>query len=199
MVSGSSPLTRGAHGRSDTIDGEAGLIPAYAGSTSVIGVETTSPKAHPRLRGEHQRVASYCRARSGSSPLTRGARHYRRPWLRPHWLIPAYAGSTKPRKLSTKSPTAHPRLRGEHVDPTSPLFARHGSSPLTRGAPLLSRNNMSLRAILHTASSGGLKAYLLEYANLPLSVGCTSCGLGGLSTNPSDASSALVYVGASLT
>ena len=80
------------------------------------------------------------------------------------------------------------------------MWARmKGSSPLTRGAHLLSRNDRSLKVILHTASSRRSKAHLIEYANLLFSVGCTFCGLGVLSTNPSDASFVLVYVGASLT
>ena len=177
----------------------AGLIPAYAGSTVSSSAGEEAAGAHPRLRGEHQPGLNTTPAEEGSSPLTRGAPTQCPTLLVEDRLIPAYAGSTTEDHEAFSGAAAHPRLRGEHWARESPLPKRPGSSPLTRGAPLLSRNNMSLRAILHTASSGGLKAYLLEYANLPLSVGCTSCELGGLSTNPSDASSALVYVGASLT
>ena len=155
----------------------------------------------------------------GSSPLTRGARlsfGLMRLGLR---LIPAYAGSTCGESAYAQTTRAHPRLRGEHCNPQATTPHMPGSSPLTRGAPsTLNQGTVHLRLIPAYAGSTlaeqeqyepkghftysferGLKAYLLEYANLPLSVGCISCGLGGLSTNPSDASSALVYVGASLT
>ena len=55
-IRGSSPLTRGAQGEvPDGLD-FWGLIPAYAGSTEAfLGVEGISG-AHPRLRGEHERL-----------------------------------------------------------------------------------------------------------------------------------------------
>ena len=114
-------------------------------------------------------------------------------------LIPAYAGSTASAFAGSKVEGAHPRLRGEHLGSLNCTATTPGSSPLTRGAHLLSRNDTSLKVILHTASSKRSESYLMEDANFFLSVGCTFCGLGVLSTNPSDASSALVYEGASLT
>ena len=91
---GSSPLTRGVlrvgwHRRRIV-----GLIPAYAGSTSVRTCVTSRTWAHPRLRGEHLAAGHDIDRAYGSSPLTRGA-----PWwyLAGHGrggLIPAYAGST---------------------------------------------------------------------------------------------------------
>ena len=71
---------------------------------------------------------------AGSSPLTRGARRFRRRRARPRGLIPAHAGSTRTRKHPLSREAAHPRSRGEHAV-TLPGSRRHtGSSPLTRGA-----------------------------------------------------------------
>ena len=136
---------------------------------------------------------------SGSSPLTRGALDVGAEDVVVAGLIPAYAGSTVALLLARGTRTAHPRLRGEHPGFEDVLGDFEGSSPLTRGAHLLSRDDKSLKAILHTVSSRRAKARLIKYANFLLSVGCTFCGLGVLSTNPSDASFVLVYVGASLT
>ena len=137
------------------LPGDVGLIPAYAGSTTLVPIAATTHRAHPRLRGEHLKVTFSPSAPRGSSPLTRGAPHHRIFGLRVYRLIPAYAGSTTPPPHLQPRPWAHPRLRGEHVRGNGFILSLLGSSPLTRGAPLLSRNNMSLRAILHTASSGG--------------------------------------------
>ena len=51
--SGSSPLARGALGRPRTAANVQGLIPARAGSTLARRRKRSSPRAHPRSRGEH--------------------------------------------------------------------------------------------------------------------------------------------------
>ena len=71
---GSSPLTRGTRCVSVNRAHLLGLIPAYAGNTPPSPGEPGSPRAHPRLRGEHLCPHHcWCQAR-GSSPLTRGTR-----------------------------------------------------------------------------------------------------------------------------
>ena len=110
------------------------LIPAHAGSTTTNSCRTWRPWAHPRSRGEHlEGGVSRCQ-RSGSSPLTRGARRVRcrrRVWP---GLIPAHAGSTDKTDNRLVNLRAHPRSRGEHsvTLPSGASFT--GSSPLTRGA-----------------------------------------------------------------
>ena len=47
---------------------------------------------------------------------------------------------------------AHPRSRGEHAAEAAFVQGNDGSSPLTRGAHLLSSKFSSLTLILHTAS-----------------------------------------------
>ena len=51
-------------------------------------------------------------------------------------IIPAYAGSTPGVSFRGVSFTDHPRIRGEHVEPSEMLTAQNGSSPHTRGALL---------------------------------------------------------------
>ena len=91
---GSSPLTRGAHALPLSVSMNAGLIPAYAGSTRAAVVGKHERWAHPRLRGEHCAALSLMRRRAGSSPLTRGALDECLRILHTNRLIPAYAGST---------------------------------------------------------------------------------------------------------
>ena len=74
---------------------------------------------------------------TGSSPLTRGKLDTTDKPINQRRLIPAHAGKTKSVIMTGIARAAHPRSRGEN--PTStPLYLRlAGSSPLTRGKPLL--------------------------------------------------------------
>ena len=114
-----------------------GLIPAHAGSTH----QTTHPRhrasAHPRSRGEHYNSLEGIAARSGSSPLTRGARGQGWPRRDTEGLIPAHAGSTRRRRWRLPVRWAHPRSRGEHGVVNVEVNGGGGSSPLTRGAQRL--------------------------------------------------------------
>ena len=132
--SGSSPLTRGARGAQVEGHTGAGLIPAHAGSTFEPFEIRWVITAHPRSRGEHLVRNSRYNATRGSSPLTRGAL---RSWVLPHLahgLIPAHAGSTVRDRYAHPTMRAHPRSRGEHLDPVELATKADGSSPLTRGA-----------------------------------------------------------------
>ena len=48
-------------------------------------------------------------------------------------LIPAHAGKTMKRFLSSLVDAAHPRSRGENYSASARIATRLGSSPLTRG------------------------------------------------------------------
>ena len=102
---------------------------------------------HPRLRGEHAVWLRCSPQILGSSPLTRGALSGRGFSMRPCGIIPAYAGSTVHRFDIKKPRRDHPRLRGEHSSDIPLLPLPTGSSPLTRGAPLLN---------VHSAGKGGI-------------------------------------------
>ena len=52
-VLGSSPHTRGARSAKRLTNRSGRIIPAYAGSTSVLSVELIRCPDHPRIRGEH--------------------------------------------------------------------------------------------------------------------------------------------------
>ena len=71
--SGSSPHTRGAPDRVASSMAHAGIIPAYAGSTSGPCSDRKPFKDHPRIRGEHARSEPRSQNGGGSSPHTRGA------------------------------------------------------------------------------------------------------------------------------
>ena len=111
---GSSPLARGAHLGGAGGDGDRGLIPARAGSTSSVSPVTTLSGAHPRSRGEHTVQAGTRTGRVGSSPLARGARGPLGLSGLPKRLIPARAGSTREATGGPCGRRAHPRSRGEH-------------------------------------------------------------------------------------
>ena len=73
---GSSPLTRGKLGLPDNAGDPRGLIPAHAGKTGLAISTRLLASAHPRSRGENGRAAAADFHQNGSSPLTRGKRHY---------------------------------------------------------------------------------------------------------------------------
>ena len=136
-LTGSSPLTRGKRlsGSDDRLD--LGLIPAHAGKTMQRGRTSTSARAHPRSRGENW--CSACRSSRtwGSSPLTRGKRVYAVRGPLGEGLIPAHAGKTEVADVHGEGAWAHPRSRGENSRPRRLWRSWVGSSPLTRGKPVL--------------------------------------------------------------
>ena len=111
---GSSPLARGPRGRRPDTRTLRGLIPARAGTTSLISRRTRCARAHPRSRGDHRSIRNPRRAHWGSSPLARGPRGTRRCSAGNGGLIPARAGTTVVTHQSVKTWGAHPRSRGDH-------------------------------------------------------------------------------------
>ena len=111
---GSSPLTRGKRVRHRQVKAGSRLIPAHAGKTWTRNAQTESGEAHPRSRGENDRVGTTEGTVTGSSPLTRG----KLPLfgtVPPLWrLIPAHAGKTITRLYRHGNLPAHPRSRGEN-------------------------------------------------------------------------------------
>ena len=96
-------------------------------------------EAHPRSRGENSTAASAGYCAFGSSPLTRGKRGPRWWACEPSRLIPAHAGKTTHSGPSAAPSAAHPRSRGENPVALSFPLILSGSSPLTRGKPLVER------------------------------------------------------------
>ena len=81
------------------------------------------------------------RRSQGSSPLTRGKLRDRQARDDSAGLIPAHAGKTRARCAAGWRRRAHPRSRGENVAPPNAPPTPRGSSPLTRGKPLLTRSS----------------------------------------------------------
>ena len=72
---------------------------------------------------------------TGSSPQVRGAQRVAAPAAARLGLIPAGAGSTRPRRRPWRCPRAHPRRCGEHTLARVSANRPAGSSPQVRGAP----------------------------------------------------------------
>ena len=146
-VIGSSPLTRGKPGVRPHCQRRGRLIPAHAGKTMGSSPNRCSSGAHPRSRGENNRIACGLLTICGSSPLTRGKLPDSEGWTpltrgkHAHpkgnghgaGLIPAHAGKTCHARARHAQPKAHPRSRGENVESRTPVELIPGSSPLTRG------------------------------------------------------------------
>ena len=93
-VPGSSPHTRGARARPASDVNLPGIIPAYAGSTTLPDPNRKVGEDHPRIRGEHSKNPGAPMGGRGSSPHTRGAPSAGDHGPARRRIIPAYAGST---------------------------------------------------------------------------------------------------------
>ena len=131
---GSSPHARGALLAPLAPFLRAGIIPACAGSTCRSTPWSRRARDHPRMRGEHSRLASPGVYSAGSYPHARGALHARGADGQSLWIIPACAGSTGHAMRSCAPPRDHPRMRGEHRCSMRSASVSRGSSPHTRGA-----------------------------------------------------------------
>ena len=147
-LAGSSPHTRGA--RLHNLIGDPGvrIIPAYAGSTPPNVRRYDSRQDHPRIRGEHIDLRAAEDTTKGSSPHTRGALVLTGGHPPDKRIIPAYAGSTTMRSFLPGGAADHPRIRGEHRERPPRLVLLVGSSPHTRGAPMISMCGAGTRGII---------------------------------------------------
>ena len=131
---GSSPRMRGAPQRALPGLPQAGIIPAYAGSTEAWRRARREVEDHPRVCGEHFIVITAPTSCVGSSPRMRGALLARAVRPQHDGIIPAYAGSTWIPLQMELAIWDHPRVCGEHYYDMSEDEAREGSSPRMRGA-----------------------------------------------------------------
>ena len=133
VIIGSPPLTRGPLVVAAASPDGPGITPAYAGTTSTIWRNRSSPRDHPRLRGDHQRRYHQRSLFGGSPPLTRGPLPSASSAAAPVRITPAYAGTTPSSTRLGRWAWDHPRLRGDHSTVPNPSNYSHGSPPLTRG------------------------------------------------------------------
>ena len=136
-----------------------GLIPAHAGKTRVLGEEPAPVEAHPRSRGENDGRLIAPLFGGGSSPLTRGKRQSGVLHGLFGRLIPAHAGKTPRKATGRRSPSAHPRSRGENALNVIDSDVVTGSSPLTRGKlRVTSLSPAHLRLIpAHAGKTAGIR------------------------------------------
>ena len=135
---GSSPHARGAPKAAAQIRIPDRIIPACAGSTACSQGPFFMPRDHPRMRGEHSRIAGTSSADTGSSPHARGAHAPAATQSPARRIIPACAGSTGTYARSPLNSRDHPRMRGEHFGMTAKTAISLGSSPHARGARMSS-------------------------------------------------------------
>ena len=93
--------------------------------------------AHPRSRGENTPEDRARLRIQGSSPLTRRKLCAALRQALDVGLIPAHAGKTRTHRRTHSRLTAHPRSRGENLGSSTSAPTPRGSSPLTRGKPVL--------------------------------------------------------------
>ena len=86
----------------------------------------------------------------GSSPLTRGKLDRRGRLEGCAGLIPTHAGKTPGAFGHQDQRRAHPHSRGENSARAAAIGPLLGSSPLTRGKPLLRGNSLSFRGLIPT-------------------------------------------------
>ena len=133
VLSGSSPLARGPPEARAGSRNVVGLIPARAGTTLRVTTTYSSPRAHPRSRGDHFTEHDGEKYVLGSSPLARGPQPIGRPSRGFLGLIPARAGTTLGWGYCLVAVWAHPRSRGDHLGGLWSDKMPRGSSPLARG------------------------------------------------------------------
>ena len=127
---GMGPSMKRKQGRVGTF---VGALPCWLRGTFFSCINTSCEAVHPRTRGEHEPSRPWRRARSGSSPHTRGTSPDGRGERRHRRFIPAHAGNIPVPNLAASHTTVHPRTRGEHGRMRWRSGQVNGSSPHTRG------------------------------------------------------------------
>ena len=112
---GSSPRGRGKHKLITAFSKPRGLIPAWAGKTSVMTTHGGWRRAHPRVGGGNALRRRRPLHEGGSSPRGRGKRRVEFLLDQGRGLIPAWAGKTRLTQSWACSRTAHPRVGGENL------------------------------------------------------------------------------------
>ncbi len=134
-LTGRSPRVRGRPIKSHTDASMAGSIPACAGETHCIQMETHQEEVDPRVCGGDDCSAGFAPEPMGRSPRVRGRRGARSDVLALAGSIPACAGET-PRRSAVSAPLeVDPRVCGgdglDHRVNQHPI----GRSPRVRGRP----------------------------------------------------------------
>ena len=134
MFLGSSPRMRGTPASAGVGDLPYGLIPTYAGNTTIPGWKVVRSGAHPHVCGEHLKALKKTANSTGSSPRMRGTHHMVCVALQGRGLIPTCVGSTSLVANARAIASAHPHVCGEHFTSPSTVSTESGSSPRVWGA-----------------------------------------------------------------
>ena len=145
---GSSPLSRGIPRQRCIHQQPLRIIPALAGNTTPARYAHSSWPDHPRSRGEYSCPSQHPEGRLGSSPLSRGIQRYIVADNDEARIIPALAGNTKALGFVLIHRRDHPRSRGEYVDRWNDRVKVYGSSPLSRGIPVVRPSQFLLSGII---------------------------------------------------
>ena len=177
---GSSPLTRGKPVACALGTLCPRLIPAHAGKTATDPYSRETLAAHPRSRGENGSAPSIISVRSGSSPLTRGKPDPYSYAAVKRGLIPAHAGKTVLVHAPASYGAAHPRSRGENFAGLKDKLSSAGSSPLTRGKPVLTPPLIALVRLIpaHAGKTSSPQPRSSKRRAHPRSRGENRAGLG---------------------
>ena len=132
---GLSPLARGTRVRGQYAAAIGRFIPAGAGNTPPLRVNTATQPVYPRWRGEHRHSLARSNSENGLSPLARGTLSYGSKSFCIIRFIPAGAGNTSQHSSAKRKRPVYPRWRGEHIEDVTPNDLRGGLSPLARGTP----------------------------------------------------------------
>ena len=130
---GSSPRVRGTPKPYRLIANPNRFIPACAGNTHNHRAHHGCLPVHPRVCGEHDRLAIGTDIERVSSPRVRGTRRAIAGIGARARFIPACAGNTPMRCRMCRSWPVHPRVCGEHPGSGKSSALLYGSSPRVRG------------------------------------------------------------------
>ena len=111
---GLSPLARGTPRKRLPASLICRFIPAGAGNTKFILINTAFVSVYPRWRGEHIKSSENSGNQVGLSPLARGTRRRFIVNVQPQRFIPAGAGNTTGQPQRFTVMPVYPRWRGEH-------------------------------------------------------------------------------------
>ncbi len=130
---GLSPLARGTLCRCQHCWRVIRFIPAGAGNTKFILINTAFVSVYPRWRGEHFTTIGGHATAHGLSPLARGTPPRTHEQAITDRFIPAGAGNTSCLMCRWPGGTVYPRWRGEHPFIFVSSWRDLGLSPLARG------------------------------------------------------------------
>ena len=111
---------------------QAGITPAYAGTTYCNNLICCIRQDHPRIRGNHQKQYSTSTGGGGSPPHTREPLHALYRYVFQLGITPAYAGTTLSYLRTQTRIRDHPRIRGNHISIAFWSRSVSGSPPHTR-------------------------------------------------------------------